>query len=95
MTKYARPVSVASQIRLYDVIDTGDFSPSPSWGQTDADLLDRIFSPNKVAWVAAGQWFVSVLEGVQDGCIHTGSDWSDPASYINPDGTNGMGVTPP
>ena len=49
--------------------------------------MDRIFSNNKAAWVAAGVWFVAVPDRVQDGAVHTGSDYSDKASYLNPDGT--------
>lgn len=91
MTKYARPVTVPSfdgnQIRMVDVFDPSVYNPLPDWGRTDEELLDRIFSNNKAAWVAAGVWFVAVPDRVQDGAVHTGSDYSDKASYLNPDGT--------
>lgn len=89
MTKYARPVSIDGAHRMVDVIDTSDYEPRPSWGQVDADLLDRIFAPNKITWVNANAWFVPTLDGVQDGAVHTGEDYSDPSSYINPDGSDG------
>lgn len=91
MTKYARPVVVENkdgpQTRMMDVFNPAIYEPRPEWGQTDSDLMDRIFSNNKAAWVAAGVWFVAVPDRVQDGAVHTGSDYSDKASYLNPDGT--------
>ena len=87
MATYARPVVVGSQVRMYDITDTEAYNPRPSWGQTDEDLLSGVFSPNKAAWVAAGQWFAEVPPRVQDGAVHTGGDYSDKASYLNPDGT--------
>lgn len=85
--KYARPVTVGSQVRMYDVVDTDAYNPRPVWGQTDEALLDRIYSGQKEAWVSKGQWFVEVPPRVQDCAVHTGSDYMDKASYLNPDGT--------
>lgn len=95
MSKYARPVSVGGEIRMYDVVDMANYEPRPTWGQTDDALLDRIFAPNKALWVAAGQWFVQVCGGVLDGAVHSGPDFMAAASYLNPDGSNGEGELPP
>lgn len=94
MTKYARPVPVDAQTRMYDVFDTATIEPRPPWGKTDDALLSRIFENQKAAWVKAGQWFVEVLQGVQDGAVHAGDDHLDPASYLNPDGSDGNGKLP-
>lgn len=37
--KYARLVDG----RVLDLVNTDDYDPRPEWGQTDRDLLDRIF----------------------------------------------------
>lgn len=94
MSKYARMIPIDGQHRVVDVVDTSVYEPRPEWGQTDEQLLGRIFAPNKDAWVEAGQWFVLVPLGVQNGAVHTGGDFMDPATYLNPDGSNGDGVMP-
>jgi hypothetical protein len=92
MTKYARPIPVGNEVRTIDVVDTAAYEPRPEWGQTDDALLERLFAPQLEAqWKAAGQWFVEVCAGVQPGATHTGSDFTDPASFLNPDGTDGNG----
>lgn len=91
MTKYSRFINVDGQQRAVDVINAADYEPRPDWWTNDSVALDKIFAPNKAAWVAAGQWFVQVLRGVQDSAVHTGNDFSDPLSYVNPDGTDGNG----
>jgi hypothetical protein len=96
MTKYARPVAVGDQVRMTDIVDTAMYEPRPSWGQTDDALLARLFSPQLAAeWKGAGEWFAEVCAGVQPGTTHTGSDFMNAASYLNPDGSNGDGVMPP
>jgi hypothetical protein len=92
--KYSRPVAVDTQVRMYDVVDTAKYDPRPAWGQTDAELLDRIFAPNKAEWVEAGVWFVEVCGGVQDGAVYSGGGYMLPASYLNPDGSDGNGDMP-
>jgi hypothetical protein len=94
MSKYARPMTVGSQVRMIDTVDTADYDPRPEWGQTDEALLDRIFSNQKAQWAAANQWFVQVCDGVQPGAVYSGSDYMNPANYLNPDGSDGNGVMP-
>ena len=91
MNKYARPVPTNDETRMMDIFDPGVYNLSPTWGQTDADLLDSIFENNKAAWVATGQWFVAAPNGVQNGAMHTGADFSDPRSHVNSDNTDGNG----
>lgn len=72
---------------MYDVVDTNAYDPKPDWWTDDAAALDKMFSNNVAAWKAAGRWFVEVPPRVQDGAVHTGSDYMDKASYVNPDGS--------
>lgn len=71
---------------MCDLVNTADYSPRPDWGQTDEALLEKIFAPNKAEWESANAWFVTVPDRMQ-GAVHAGSDFTDPASYLNPDGT--------
>ena len=89
--KYARPILVDGHRRISDVLNTDDYEPKPGWWVSDEAALDKMFAPNKDAWVAAGEWFVQVPGGVQNGATYTGNDYMDPANYLNPDGTNGNG----
>lgn len=95
--KYARLIDYStdqngSDIRTMDVVDLAVYNPLPSWYTTDEAFLERIFSPQLVAqWKENGHWFVEVPPGVQDGAVFTGSDYSDPAAYVNPDNTDGNG----
>lgn len=91
MSRYARPVALDGKHRMYDVTDTADYNPKPEWWTSDAAALDKMFAPNKAAWEQSGQWFVQVPQGVKDCAVHTGSDYMDAASYVNPDNTDGNG----
>jgi hypothetical protein len=82
---------------MTDMLDLASdaYQPRPLLGcTTDEELLSKLFAPNKESWVNAGQWFVEVTGGVQDGAVHTGTDFSDPVSYLNPDGSDGNGNFP-
>lgn len=70
---------------------TAVYDPKPTWWIDDGAALEKMFSPNKDAWVAAGQWFVQVHQGVKDGATDTGADYMDPTSYINRDWTDANG----
>lgn len=87
MSKYARPVDhggKGSDIRMLDVFDPSIYSPRPSWGQTDAELMDRIFENHKQEWTDAGQWFVEVHESVIDGARFAGGDYMKAGNFENP-----------
>lgn len=79
---------------MLDLTDMLVYWPRPSWGQTDADLLSKVFEPNKAAWEAAGQWFVTVPAGVQNGAVYNGLGYDDPKNYSNPDGRLADGTVP-
>ena len=98
MTKYARFLwrhnEVDQTIHMVDVIDTADYHPRPTWGQTDEELLSKLFEPNKAGWVADDEWFKQVPDGVQNGATFNGdeaADTMDATKYLNPDGTDGNG----
>lgn len=65
----------------------------PAWAENDEAWLSKMYENQKDGWVTAGQWFVRVPDAVQSGAVHTGADFDDPLSYLNPDGTNGDGLT--
>ena len=91
MTKYARPVAVGDQTRMYDTFNPDAYQPKPAWWTSDEAALDKMFAPNKAAWVAAGSWFVEVRQGVQDGAVYDGSGYMLGSAYRNPDNTDGDG----
>lgn len=85
MTKYARPVDRGDGvIHMIDVFDPSIYNPRPSWGQTDAALMDRIFEHQKTEWIAAGTWFVAIADAVKDCATFSGGDYMDAGSFANP-----------
>lgn len=83
--KYARPVDFSethdgSNIRLVDVFDASVYEPRPSWGQTDDELLSRIFANHKSEWVNSGEWFIAVPDDVMPGGAVSNGD----GTYANP-----------
>ena len=92
--KYGRPVNhgdADGKRRMIDVVDLPE--TLPVWAE-DADAwLSRMYQNQKAGWLAAGEWFVAVPNGVRPCAVHTGSDYTDPLSYLNPDGTGGDGLT--
>lgn len=92
--KYGRPIDCgdgADKRRMTDVVE---MPPAlPAWAVDDEAWLSKMYENQKPSWESAGQWFVHVPDGVQSGAVHTGSNFEDPLSYLNPDGTAGDGLT--
>ncbi len=63
--KYARIV----EGRIVDVVDPSVYSPRPDWGQTDEDLLNRIFEA--VGGFAA---FKEIPDHIENGAFDNGDD---------------------
>lgn len=80
---------------MVDLFDTDDFATKPDWWTSDEAAMERIFGARLVEWQAAGQWFVQVPAGVKAGASHSGTDYADERSYINPDNTYADGTEAP
>lgn len=94
--RYGRPVDCGDGpgiVRMQDVVTAS--SPLPEWAATPEEWLAVMFANQKPAWEAAAQWFVAIPDGVQPCAFHTGGDFTDPLSYMNPDGSYGDGSFPP
>lgn len=92
--KYGRPVNCGDadgSVRMMDVVSVPD--ELPAWAQDAEAWLSTMFANQKEAWVSNGVWFVSIPDAVQPCAAHTGSDFTDPLNYLNPDGTRGDGLT--
>lgn len=92
--KFGRPVDHGDgngKVRMIDVVELPQ--QLPSWGSTPEAFLTKMYENQRAAWMQASQWFVQVPDGVQPCAVHTGSDFEDPLSYSNPDGTAGDGLT--
>lgn len=86
--KYARFVDHSnlgdgSDIRTIDIVDTSVYVPRPTWGTTDEELLNRMFAPNKAAWVDAGAWFTPIPDALSNGSQYLGGDKSDLYNYTD------------
>lgn len=86
MTRYARLVDGHAT----DALNTADYNPRPTWGQTDDALLSGIYAQQKAAWFVTGQWFIAVPDTTISGDIDNGD-----GSFSHPPQGSAVAPSPP